>query len=233
MQRSLIIPILFFALQTSLFAQEKIDQYGQMPRDFEAGHLFHLSERLKNEPGTRCVIVINKSRIIDTGRFLRRVHGIREFIDGDIDRRRLDVYAGEERDRMLTRIWLVRPGEKPPVFGAFSLSDLLARKITKPTLFDSECLDCDNSPFIDQPLFPEGLDHYAAALKANPGSSARIIVGRTGLYTTARERRKLVSQILRRLVKKHRIKRNRITIRFINSNSAGLYIIPKKISTDR
>lgn len=228
MQRSLVVPFLFLAFHTSYSAQEKIDQYVQMPRDYEGGHLFHFSDRLKNEPGARGLIVINKPRVIDTGRFLRRVHGIRDLIISlGTDRRRLDVYAGEERDRMLTRIWLIHAGEKPPVFGALSLKDLLKEKITKRTLFDSECLDCDLSPFIDQYIFREGLDHYAAALKANPGSRARIIVGRTGLYTAARERRKLVSLILGRLVKNHRIRRNRIMIRFINSGSAGLYIVPK------
>lgn len=231
MQRFLFLAILFFALQTCLVAQEKIDQYVPMPRDYEGGHLFRFADRLKNEPGARGLIVINKPRVVDTGRFLRRVHGVRDLIISlGIDRRRFDVYAGEERDRMLTRIWLVRPGDKPPVFGALSLKDLLKEKITKQTQFDSECLDCDLTPLIDQPLFPEGLDHYAAALKANPGSRARIIVGRAEIYKSAKNQKKLVSLILGRLVKKHRIKRNRITIRFINSGSADLYIIPKRTS---
>lgn len=230
MQRSFVIPILFLALQTSFFAQEKIYQYGPAIRDDEAARLHDLSERLKGEPAARALIVINKPREIDTGRFLRHVYGVRKFITlFDIEPHRFDVRAGEERDTMLTRIWIIRPGEKAPGFGGFSVDELLAGKIDKPTRFDLECIDCDSSPFVDEYIFREGLDHYAAALKANPGSRARIIVGKAdNLSRTPKNRRKLVSRILGRLVKKHRIRRNRITIRFINSGSAGLYIIPKR-----
>lgn len=231
MQRSLITPILFFALQASFFAQEKIDRYGPLPREIEAVHLEYLAGRLKNERGARAVIVINKPRVIRTGWFLRKIHGVRKFLASmGADNRRFDVYAGVEREHMLTRVWLVRPGDKPPVFGALSLDDLLKEKISKRTLFDTDCFDyCDLSPFIEEPVFPDGLDYYAAALKANPGSTARIILGSGEKYKTGKAQRKLVSLILGRLVKKHRIRRNRITIRFINSYSAGLYIIPKRL----
>lgn len=130
MLRSFVILILFFALHTSFLAQEKIYQYGPAIRDDEADRLRDLAERLKREPSAMGLIVINKPREIDTGRFLRHVYGVRKFITRfNIAPRRFDVRAGEERDTIWTRIWIIRAGEKVPSFGAFSLDELLAGRI--------------------------------------------------------------------------------------------------------
>ena len=109
------------------------------------------------------------------------------------------------------------------------MGDITGKAVTQKKLFDKQCIDCDNSPFVTEGILEEeSLGYYGAALEANPECSASKEIGIIkGISGTSAQRKKLTARILRNLSDKHGINSRRVNIRFDNSGFASFYIVPK------
>lgn len=225
-----ILPILFVLLISQIaFAQTKIDEYGKIIPDDEYFRLTYFLEQLKEDKNFKGTIVIQKDKFETTGKFLRHFHGVKSFLIESLgissDRFSL-VFGGENVHQ--TELWLSKSDDEKLKFDAKPLDETLNGKITKTTLFDSECLDCDQVVFINQFIFREGLEYFARAVQANPNTTALIEISKVEYVSRTRtEKQKLVNKIFEVLVKDNKISKDRIKIRFKSGYNASFYIIPK------
>ncbi len=221
---------IFFALVLSplIFGQTKIDEYEKLISEDESAHLAYISQEFSKAENSKIHILINKGKKMPYGKFLRYFYGIGDYLNlFDIPKKSIITVAGAEKDEQLTQIWFVKDNQKPPVFSEISINKGISFKQSKKILFDENCLDCDESPFIKQSIFREGLNYLAKALKANPRANALIKIAKVEyLSKTAKERRTLTNEIIGRL-KKNQIQKNRISIEFTSGSEAFFYIIPK------
>ncbi|MEP7037852.1 MAG: hypothetical protein ABI891_05875 [Acidobacteriota bacterium] len=221
---------IFFALVLSqvIFGQTKIDEYEKLNSEDESGHLAYISQEFSKVENSKIYILINKEKKMPYGKFLRYFYGIENHLNlFNIPKKSVITVAGDEKDEQLTQIWFVKDNEKPPAFNEISINDGVNLNQSKKVLFDDNCLDCDESPFIKQSIFRKGLDYLAKTLKANPTIDVLIEISKVEyLSKTFKERRTLTNEIISRL-KKNQIQRNRISISFISGTEAFFYIIPK------
>jgi hypothetical protein len=230
---------IFFGLLISqaAFGQEKIAEYGRLISDDEYFNLVRLydkvSEKTENKE-SKIYILINKEKKMPLGLFLRYFYGVRDLIteSGGVDKESLIVEAGEEQDRQLTRIWIVKKRETLPPFNKISINEKLNQVITKKTLFDSNCIECDESPFIKKYIFGEGLDFLSNQLRANADYKALIDVQVSSAFFTSkrtwnRERNRRLNEIISRL-KANKIPRKRFSIRFSEGSYAKIYLLPNR-----
>lgn len=225
-----ILPILFVLMISQItFTQTKIDEYGKIISDDEYFRLAYFLEQLKEDKKFKGTIVIQKNKFETPGKFLRHFHGVKSFLIESlgISPDRFSLVFGGENLRQ-TELWLSKSDNEKLKFDAKSLDETLNGKITKTTLFDSECLDCDQVVFINQFIFREGLEYFARAVQANPNTTALIEISKVEYVSKTRtEKQKLVNKIFEVLVKDNKISKNRIKIRFKSGYNASFYIIPK------
>lgn len=221
---------IFFALVLSqiIFGQTKIDEYEKLNSEDESGHLAYISQEFSKAENSKIHILINKEKKMPYGKFLRYFYGIENYLNlFDIPKKSVITVAGAEKDEQLTQIWFVKDNQKLPAFNEISINEGINLRQSKKVLFDENCLDCDESPFIKQSIFREDLDYLAKALKSNPTANALIKIAKVEyLSKTAKERSILTNEIIGRL-KKNQIQRNRISIQFTSGSEAFFYIIPK------
>ena len=225
-----ILPILFVLMISQIaFAQTKIDEYGKIISDDEGACLYYFVEKLKNDKDAKGAIIIYKDKFETTGKFLRHFHGVKSFLIeslGISPNRFSLVFGGENLRR--TEVWLSKSDDEKLKFDAKPLDETLNGKIVKTTLFDIECLDCDQVVFINQFIFREGLEYFARAVQANPNTTALIEISKVEYVSKTRtEKQKLVNKIFEVLVKDNKISKDRIKIRFKSGYNASFYIIPK------
>lgn len=226
-----ILTVLFILLISQVaFSQTKFDEYGYLIPDNEGARLYDVFQEFSENKDSKIYILINKEKKMAFGKFLRYFYGVKAFLSNfNITKESIKMIMGEEKDKQLTQIYFVKNNNPSLVFKEVSVENKLQEKITKKSLFDTNCTDCDESPFIKQFIFREGLDYLAIALKANPTSNALLEVGRVEyLSRTVKERKELTKQIFGRL-KKNGIGKERVSIQFNSGNIASFYIIPKKV----
>ncbi len=230
---SLLIFVLFLICHNFTFAQTKFDEYGGVIADDESARLEYLAAQLKNEKNAKGTIIIYKHKLETTGKFLRHFYGVRNFLVKAIgvSPDRFSVLFGGE-DVRRTEIWISDSKNETVKFDNKVLDETLDGKITKRTLFDRECIECDPAVFIDGFIFRDGLEYFAKALLANPNTNALIEVSKVEYISrTRKERTELINKILSILVKDNKISENRIKIQFTSARSvvayASFYIVPK------
>lgn len=233
MKKFALLLILFFCYSHSLFAQIKIAEYGAINPDNESGVIDILSTEVANKSSSKGLIVVHKGKDMPLGQFLRHYYGIKNYWSArGFPSGKLIMFSGEERKEFYVEMWVIPENAKVPEFKTISLEEKLKEKITKKTLFDKECIECEPPVIINLNFFQEGLDFLAQALKANPDTYALIEIARYGgISGNRKERLDLTQQILDELMKTYKISRNRIKIRFTSGNSlegAKFYVVPTK-----
>jgi hypothetical protein len=224
--------ILGLLLTANVSAQTLVDRFDTLANDEIGGRLYNFAGELKKAPDSRGLIVMHFAHVMTPGEFARRLNGARKFTAGisGVGIGRVETAVSLSKDeRVFYELWSIYPGGKePPVFSA-PVSEIIGAAVAKKKLFDKECIDCDNSPFVsDFILSDESLNNYGAALKANPECSASIEIGIVkGLSGTSAQRKKLAARILKNLFDKYAISSGRVNIRFDNSGFASFYIVPK------
>jgi hypothetical protein len=224
MKKILTILFLLFILQV-VFAQEKFAEYGRLISDDEFGTLLNARDQASGDK--KIYILINKERKMPVGKFLRYFYGVNNYLleNSSLPKDSVIVQAGKEQDEQLTRIWILKKDEKLPVFDNISTEDMLKAKITKKTLFDQNCYGCDESPFIKQFIFREGLDNLAKIMQENITCKVLIKIPRL-IEESKRERIELHNEIVNRL-KQQGISPKRLSIQFVVGDEAKFYLIPK------
>jgi hypothetical protein len=227
---------IFFVLLISQvgYAQEIIAEYGRLISDDEYFRLVHLDNKIsENNNKSKIHILINKEKGMPLGLFLRYFYGLRDVIieSGGVQKESLIVEAGEEQNKQLTRIWIVKNGEDMPTFNKMSIDEKLSERLTKKTLFDSNCIECDESPFIKKYIFREGLDLLSDQLKAHSGYRALIDIQVSSAFYTSkrawnRERTRRLDEIVTRM-RANKIPRNKYSIRFSEGLFAKIYLLPR------
>jgi hypothetical protein len=227
MEKFLTIIFVLLIAQMS-FAQTKIEEYGALISDDEYSPLQRASQEFLKNKDSKIYVLINKEKKMPLGRFLRYFYGVEFwFIRYEVPKESIIMVAGEEKEKQSTQIWLVKNNENPPIFKEVSIEEKLAEKITGKTLFDTNCIDCDESPHIKL-----GWGVYLAkVLQANPHSNALFSIQLPNNYSKDekyRERKELTKGILDGL-RENQIPRNRISIRFSTGSDSvlKLYIVPK------
>lgn len=224
-----IVMILIYALLATqfLFAQTKIDEYPKLINDDQSARLDAFAGMLQEQKSSKGLIIIYKQEKEPLGRFLRHLYGVKLYLSRsqNIDPDRIILSVGEAKKRK-TELWIISEAKSLPTLKAISVETELNKKITKNTAFDSHCMDCDPVVFLDLPVFKEGLAFYSTALKANPDSTALIIIGE---IKNQKERDKLSKMIFKGL-EDNQINKDRIKIKF-NRRSAftNFYVVPKII----
>ena len=230
--RKILLYIFLIAFSQTAFAQTKIDEYGAIITDDEYFRLSHfVVEELKKDKDSRVTIIIYKDKSETTGKFLRHFYGVEDFLIKafDISPDKFSVVFGGE-DKRRTEIWLSKSKNDAIKFENKMLDETLAGKINQKLLFDYNCIDCDESPFINQFIFREGFDYLAKALKANPNTVALINIPKVEYVSkTAKEKSELLVEIKNRIIEKNEISKNRIKIQFTSGNFAFFYIIPQTV----
>lgn len=229
--RKILLCIILIAFSQTAFAQTKIDEYGGLITDDEYGHIVYFLEELKKDENTFGTLIIYKDKSETTGKFLRHFYGIKSFL-ADVFAVSPDkfsvVFGGEETRR--TEVWLSKSKMEADKFKSKFLDETLVGNINKKVLFDINCIDCDESPFINQFIFREGFDYLAKALKANPKTFALIKIPKVEYVSkTAKEKSELLAEIKNRIIEKNEISKNRIKIQFTSGNFATFYIIPQTV----
>lgn len=224
----IVLCIALVVFSQTVFSQTKIDEYGKIITDDESARLYNFVEQLKKDKTVSGTLVIYKDKSETTGKFLRHFYGVKSILMNSFgvspDSFSI-VFGGEDIRR--TEIWLNNSKEESSKFESKILDETLAGKINRKTLFDNNCIDCDESPFINQFIFGAGLDYLAEALKANPDTSALIQIAKVEyLAESTKERKDLINLIFDRL-KKSQIPKDRISVKFIRGVEAKFYIIPK------
>lgn len=225
--RKIFLCLIFIAFSQTVLTQIKIDDYGALISEDESGHLDNLVAKLREDSIAEATFVIYKDKAEPTGRFLRHFYGVKDFMIEiyKVSPEKLSIVFGGDNTRR-TEIWLSQSKEEAAKFENKVLDETLVGKINRKTLFDYNCIDCDESPFINQFIFREGVDYLAETLKANPHTKAVIEIARVKyLSKTAKERKELLNQIFDKIEKKQ-IRRNKISIRFTSGIWAKFYIIP-------
>lgn len=196
-----ILVILFVLLISQVvLAQTKIDEYGKLISDDEGSRLYAISQQLLQNKESRIYVLINKEKKMPFGRFLRYFYGVGNFINRlGVPKESITILAGKVRDEQFTQIWIVHKNEKPPDFKQISIKDKLSVKIKRKVLFDENCIDCDESPFIKQNILGEGIDYLATVLKANPNIIASIQIVNGDSFIENRER--FIKEISNRVFK--------------------------------
>lgn len=229
MKRNFLCLFLAILFSSAVFAQTQIDEYGPIISDDESARLFNFAEQLKNDEANIGTIVIHKDKSETTGRFLRHFYGVKDFLIEafDIAPKRFSIVFGGE-DVRRTQIWLSKSKKEASKFESKILDETLAGKISRRILFDYNCLDCDESPFVNQFIFREGIDYLANALRANSRTKAIIKIGGVEyLSKSSKEKKDLLKNIFERL-EKNKIRRNRVAVQFTSGMLARFYIIPVK-----
>jgi hypothetical protein len=227
-----ILTILFVLLISRfVFAQEKFAEYGNIIPDDEFSVLLNAGEKAVENKESRIYVLINKEKKMPIGKFLRYFYGVRTYIqkNSNLPEGLVIVEAGEEKDTQLTRIWIVKKGETLPVFNTIPIEDRLTEKIAKKTLFDQNCYGCDESPFIKQFIFREGLDNLAKIMRANMNCKALLKIPLLIEYPKReriKEKNELRNEIVNRLTKQG-ISPKRLSIQFVAGDNAKFYLIPK------
>jgi hypothetical protein len=211
---------------------QKIDEYEELNTDDEAARLDVLVERLSKDPDVRGCILSYSRPGLERGSYLRRIYGIARYLTESrgIEANRILLVDGGYKDSSATELWLVPQGEAPPPTAPTRVAPRV--DLTAPYKFDEECLECGPAVALDLYGLDEGLRFYAEVLRDNPTSRALIIV-RPG--TGDVNRRVAVAearQAKRRLVSKHEIEANRISIRLRNPRAdhlaiAEMWIMPR------
>jgi len=210
----------------------KLDEYGALTTDDEASHLDLFAERLSKEPKLKGQIVAYSGPRLERGYYLRRIYGINNYLINmrGIAADRLTVVDGGYAQEFSTALWLIPDGAtSPPVASKMANPTV---DTTKPIMFDQECLDC--SPAVPLYLhgFQEGLKFYADALRERPSTTAVLIIrpnDRTSLKDSVQSARNVKS----RLIKRHGITAQRITLkpgRYTRdgSSSIEMWIVPRR-----
>jgi hypothetical protein len=230
--RMKILLLLVVYSLSSVFAmsQTKIDEYGKLISDDEYFHLSNLADELKKDPRANAAIVISRPPNARVGSFLRHFYGVGEAMERfGVSPDRFELISGSETLVLKTELWLVGPGDVFPNISDPRFADLTSQPVHQRKLFDRECLDCDRSPFIDQMIFGNGLDHFAHALAANTELGGDIVIGEVDYVSRNKaEKAELQQAITWKLVTQHKIPANRIRIRFVRSIFASLYLVPVK-----
>ena len=212
----------------TLKGQTMIDRYSAISNDDEFGHLFNFADKLKSNANKTGMILISKDESETVGSFLRHFYGVRAFMISTfgVSPNRFEVvYGGDGRRDTAMYLQSVDSQKR---FTSFELDETLRGKITKRTLFDYTCLDCDQSPFINQFIFREGMQYLAKVLLANPGTYSKIFISRVeSLSRTPKERKKLRNEIYDRLTRNSLKSTNRVTLQFVNGIDAKIYIFPR------
>lgn len=229
MHKSVIkaVTMLVFGLMSAqfLFAQIKADEYPKLINDDQSARLDAFAALLREQDKSKGLIFTYKQEREPLGRFLRHLYGVKLYLSRsqNINPDRLVLLTGEAKERK-TELWIIPEGKSLPTLKSISIEKELSKKIRKTTVFDTHCMDCDPVVFLDLPVFKEGLEFYSAALKANPGSTALIVIGETA---SQKERNKVSREIFKGL-KDNQIDKNRIEIRFNKKSSfTNFYVVPK------
>jgi hypothetical protein len=225
-----ILPLFFILLISYIsFSQTKIDEYGGIIPDDEGARLDHFSGQLKADENAKGTIIIYKDKREPMGNFLRHFYGVKSFLITQIGVRpdKFSIVFGGENKRR-TKIWLNESKNQALKIDDKLLDETLSGKITKKTLFDRSCLDCDPVVFINESIFGNGLNYFAKALQANPNTNALIEISEVEYISkTPKEKTKLVNIILEGLIKNNKISKNRIKIRYKSGYWTSFYIVPK------
>jgi hypothetical protein len=223
-----ILTILLASLISQVvFAQEKFAEYGSIISDDEFSVLLDAGDKVVESRESRIYILINKEKKMPNGQFLRYFYGIRNYIveNRGLPKESVIVEAGQEKNEQMTRIWILKKDEKLPVLDSISTENMLKAKITKKTLFDQNCYGCDESPFVKQFIFREGLDNLAKIMQENITCKVLIKIPRL-IEESKRERIELHNEIVNRL-KQQGISPKRLSIQFVVGDKAKFYLIPK------
>ncbi|HYJ92595.1 MAG TPA: hypothetical protein VEV84_14900 [Pyrinomonadaceae bacterium] len=212
-------------------AQSPVDEYGNIIPDDEFGHLGYFSDKLKADSVSVGTIVIYKDTRETTGHFLRHYYGVSSFLTKvfKLSPEKFKMIFGGEGERR-TKLY-IGPAGTSNLHG-IELDETLRGKISKDTLFDWECIDCDPVVFINGFIFREGMVYLARALLANPGTISVIKIGRVEyLSKTAKERRELKKEIRDMLIQSGLRNLKRVRLRFAKGSFAFVYIIPTRRSS--
>lgn len=233
MSRILLV-VLLLAGAISNVSQTDLDRYGGLSPEDEFGHLIYFADTLKTKPTTKASVIIYKDERETAGAFLRYFYGIQAFMTTalGVSPDRFDViYAGQNVRK--TEIYLQAVGEKRAI-PTSRLDDVLQGEINKKTLFDTACIDCDSSPFINQFIFREGIDYLANALIANPNTDSVVEIPRVeSLSKTSREQLNLSREIYERLAQNGLLSQKRVKLRFVKGIFARIYVFPSDIKPKR
>lgn len=217
MKKIILLLLLVLCFSISGFTQTKLDEYGKLMPDAEYCHLSYLADYLKQNSTSSALITVYAPDDVRVGSFVRYFYGIGEALQRFVispDRFVLH-FGGTSRDRR-TELWVLKLGDRSPGTENKTLDDLISRPIRGRTQFDRECLDCDRSPFIDQMIFGNGLDHLAKTLLMDRSLSAEILIGRVPYLTkTKKDQSQLRDKIITKLSAENTIAKNRIKIKFI------------------
>lgn len=228
MKKILTVFIILFISQF-VVAQTKIDEYEKLISEDEGVRLHRISQEFLQNKDSKIYILINKEKKMPFGRFLRYFYGVKHWLTRDgISKEAIVMLAGEEKDKQFTQFWFVRNNENPPVFKEISIEEKPQEKITKKTLFDTNCIDCDESPFIKLGMFREGLDYVAEAMLKNPNCKFIAEIQVPNYYSKKdelKQRNELIKLIIEGL-KKHQISRNKISIKFSLGDEVKFYLVP-------
>ena len=228
MKRILLCLILIASSQWVL-AQTKFDEYGALLSEDESARLYNFAGQLKESGAVEGTLIIYKDKSETTGKFLRHFYGVKSFLieSFSISPEKVSIVFGGESTRR-TEMWLSKSKEESSKFESEIFDEKLAGKINRKILFDYNCLDCDESPFVNQFIFREGIDYLAEVLKANPKTKAIIKIAKVEFVSkTTKEKRYLLNEIFDRLRKKQ-VQRKKVSVQFTSGNWAKFYIIPSK-----
>jgi hypothetical protein len=235
MKRSGPIILIILILAAVGHAQTKIDEYEKLISDDEYFRLLNLADKLKEDSGSSAAVVMYAPARLPRGAFLRYFYGVGETLVrfGISGSRVRLVYGGQAKTRR-TELWVLDPGQNLPDRAGRSVTELIDEPISRRTLFDWRCLDCDLTPFIDQLIFGDGIDHCVAVLTTHPNVSGEFLIGRVAYVSqTRREQAEIRKRITDELVLNGKISKARVRISFTRSNFAMVYLITDRWKQSR
>ena len=230
--KKIVAVLVILLISQAIFAQKKVAEYGRIISDDEFGTLLGTADEWRMNRDSKIYVLINKEKEMPIGRFLRYFYGVESYLanEGQVPKESIIVEAGEEQNKQFTQIWIVKKDEKFPDFKKMSLEEKLNGKITKKILFDRNCIDCDESPFIKQYIFREGLNNPAKVLKLNPNCSAYINIQQPSYYSKSDklyDRKDRTTDIIE-WFEANGISKVRYSIKFTVGDEAKIYIVPNR-----
>jgi hypothetical protein len=152
----------------------KFDSYGRLTTDDEAARLDLFFDHLQTHPNVHGYLVGYNQPTIETGVFLRRLHGDAHYL---VEMRgltpdRLSVIDAGYRPSFTLELWAVtRDGAPPPL-----TPSLPPPAVNKRELYDEECLECEPAVMLDLYGLSDGLRFYADRLQRDARARGLIIV---------------------------------------------------------
>lgn len=207
---SLVLVLLTVAIlcaQPSANEARKVETIPDTNADNELAYLDILAKALADEPGSRGFLVAYRKRSLPPGTFLMRIYGYRNYLVNmrGIESNRVQILAGDVKDKTFTELWVVPAGAKPP--SADSQLNLVPKL---PLKFDVAYPDCPSEMTVYLDDLADSLRFYARAL-ANPSVSAKI-VAYPGRRATVRKVARIAAHARRQLIANNHIHGKRIAV---------------------